>query len=197
MISAHPTSLRKNTFFSFLSSSLRLVTNFLFFVGIARVFGAEEFGTLTAHTLATLLIVLADFGIDTLLATEIAKNRVNADRIVRGYLFPKLVFALVASLILFFAPMVLTVSAGTEILMRVLCAFVFSSALMNFFLGLFKGLELLHLETIVSTVANGFLIGSLPFLWFMKRKHNRCINRFCHISNAGAWIVGILCSEVA
>ncbi|MBU1298287.1 MAG: oligosaccharide flippase family protein, partial [Bacteroidetes bacterium] len=71
--------IRHNSFFSFLSSFTRLLTNFLFFIGIARFYGAEIFGSFTAaHTLSLLFLYLADFGLDLMLTTQVARSKVNA-----------------------------------------------------------------------------------------------------------------------
>ncbi|HED05429.1 MAG TPA: hypothetical protein ENI61_01945, partial [Ignavibacteria bacterium] len=57
--------IRKNYLFSFLSISSRLIANVIVFWIIARYYGPDIFGQFSlAHTIATISILLGDFGLD-------------------------------------------------------------------------------------------------------------------------------------
>ena len=79
-------SIWKNSIFVFFTHAIRVVTNFLIFILIARFYGPESLGQFSlAFTIANISLVLADFGFDVLLTTEIAKNKKNAPKIISNY----------------------------------------------------------------------------------------------------------------
>src|SRR5882762_8439858 len=104
-----------NSLYSFLSQAIRLLTNFLMFVGIARFYGAEAFGQFTtAHTFSTIFIIFADFGFDSLLTTEIARNRDHAAELAQRYFSLKIICAVGASVAMTIFPLVKSFSSETR-----------------------------------------------------------------------------------
>ncbi|MFI5251806.1 MAG: flippase [Bacteroidota bacterium] len=160
--------IRKNSFFSFLSSAIRLGANMLLFVGIARFYGPEAFGQFTtAHTYLTIFYLLADFGFDVFLTTEIARDRSRIAEIF-GKVFPlKFVFSLGAlflmCLIGFYSP----VSPTTKVLMFVFSVGIIGNALSSSIFSLFKGLENFQHETWTSFIQNLILICGLLILGYL------------------------------
>jgi len=159
------TRIRRNSIFSLLSSGIRFATNFFLFLGIARFYGAEVFGQFTtAHTLSTLFLLLADFGLDLLFTTEVARQRENADLLFRRFFAVKLLFAGVAMIGIWLMPLAHNFSATTKGLIYIFGLSVAFNALMNFFFALFKGFEQLQHETRISFVANAVLLVLLILL---------------------------------
>jgi O-antigen/teichoic acid export membrane protein len=155
----------RNSFFAFLSQLIRLSTNLLLFVGIARLYGVEAFGQFTtAHTLSTVFLLLADFGFDVLVAMEIARNRPQAMQIARGYFSQKVVFAGTATVAMFGLSLVQHFSWQTRTLVQIFAVYVFGASLNNFFFAFFKGFEEFHHETRISFWINGGLLGLLIIL---------------------------------
>jgi O-antigen/teichoic acid export membrane protein len=147
--------IRWNSFFAFLSQLIRLLTNFLLFVGIARLYGPVAFGQFTtAYSLATIFLLFADFGFDTLLATEIARDRANVVHIAHRYFSLKIIFALCATVFMVLLTAMQHLSITTQSLMLIFSLFVFFSSLNNFFFALFRGIEEFQHETKISWVVN-------------------------------------------
>jgi O-antigen/teichoic acid export membrane protein len=166
--------IRENSFFALLSHLIRLSANFVLFVGIARYCGPDILGQFTtALTVATIFLLLADFGFDILLSSEVARARDRAPALLQAYLPAKLMFAVLASLLMAAAAGFDNVSPSTRTLVYIFCPYVFFGALMNFFLAFFKGSEQLHHETKITFVANVLLLGAsllvgifhYDFLW--------------------------------
>jgi O-antigen/teichoic acid export membrane protein len=162
--------IKWNSFFSFLSAFIRLLTNFILFAGIARLYGGEAFGQFaTAHSLSLIFLLLADFGFDTLLATEIARRREHAVEIAQKYFSLKVLFALGTALLMVGLPVIHRFSGPTTTYIMVFSLYVFFSSLNNCFFALFRGLEQLHHETRISFVSNmvllfaAFLVGFYHF----------------------------------
>ncbi len=160
--------IRWNSLFSFLSAAIRLGTNFLLFVGIARLYGAEAFGQFTtAHTFAVIFTLLADFGFDTLLSTEIARKRDEVVTIIHQYLSIKFIFCSIATVAMMFLPTIMHFSPETKTLVYIFSLYVFFSSLNNFFFALFRGLEQLHLETRISFLINTCIVALFIVFWFL------------------------------
>lgn len=163
------TNIWKNSFFVFLSQAIRLITNLLIFIGIPRLYGPEIFGQFSiAYTVATICIVIADFGFDVLLTTEIARNRSDAARIGTRYFSLKIIFASISTLIMIAIPSFQTFSAVSRLLIYILTAFVVLTTFTNFFYAMFRGFEKFELETRVSFTSNLILIILLAIVGFMR-----------------------------
>ena len=150
------TPVRRNSFFSLLSATLRLGTNFLLFVGIARLYGPVAFGQYTtAHALSTFFLMLADLGLDMLLALEVARHQESAAEVARRYAAIKLTVASAATLIMIAIGMFQPAESEVAILIVILGASVVFSALMNFEFALLRGLEQLQHEALITGIVNG------------------------------------------
>ena len=155
----------RNSFFATLSQFIRLATNFLLFIGIARLYGVEAFGQFTtAHTLSTVFLLLADFGFDILVAMEIARDRSHAVDVARRYFSQKVVFAGAATLGMIGLSFVRNFSPETRTLVQIFALYVLGASLNNFFFAFFKGYEEFHHETRISFWINGILLGLLLLL---------------------------------
>ncbi len=154
--------IKWNSLFYFLSFAIRLLTNFLLFVGIARFYGPETFGQFTAaHTLSTLFILFADFGFDTLLTTEVARHRERAVALTQQFLSIKLIFCVASTAVMFVLPFFRGASPQTRMLIEIFSFYVLLSALNNFFFALFRGFEHMHQETRISFIINLLLLALL------------------------------------
>ena len=163
------TNIWKNSFFAFLSQAIRLLTNLFVFVGIARLYGPKIFGQFSiAYTVATMCIVIADFGFDVLLTTEIARNRSEAARTGKRYFSLKIIFASISSLIMIAIPTFQTFSEESRLLIYVLTIFVILTTFNNFFYAIFRGFEKFEFETKISFTSNLVLIVLLAVFGFMK-----------------------------
>jgi O-antigen/teichoic acid export membrane protein len=158
-------NVRWNSFFAFLSQVIRIVTTIVLFIGIARFYGVDSFGQFaTAHTLSTIFLLLADFGFDSLLATEIARNREHATQLTSKYFSIKILFIFSATLLLFIFPYIHQFSPATNTLIQIFSLYVLSASLNSFFFALFKGFEEFSHETWISFVINLLLLILLVIL---------------------------------
>lgn len=161
--------IRRNSFFSLLSSGIRFLTNMFLFLGIARFYGPEIFGQFTtAHTLATLFLLLADFGLDLLFTTEVAKQRGEVERLFRSFAAVKILFSSVAVIGMCLIPLMHNTSAATRQLIYIFSLSIACNALMNFFFALFKGFEQLQHETRISFITNTVLLGLMLLLGVLR-----------------------------
>jgi O-antigen/teichoic acid export membrane protein len=161
----HGSRIKRNSLFAGLSQLIRLLANFVLFVGIARLYGPEAFGQFTAaHTLGTIFLLLGDFGFDVLLSTEVSRRRHQLTELAFTYFSAKILFATSAALLMLFVASLQHVSQATQTLMEVFCLFVLFSSLTNYFFALFRSVEELHYETWISFVMNSAMLGTLAVL---------------------------------
>ncbi|OGU61202.1 MAG: hypothetical protein A2V66_12730 [Ignavibacteria bacterium RBG_13_36_8] len=155
--------------FVFFSQVIRLFTNFLIFVGIARLYGPESVGQFSlAYTVAGICLVFADFGFDVLLTTEVAKNRKNAVNIVRRYFSMKIIFVGISSLIMIAIPSLQNFSQNSRILIYTLTLYVVFTSFANFFYAIFRGFEKFEYETKISFATNLILLILMVVFGFFK-----------------------------
>lgn len=161
--------IKKNSFFSLLSMSSRLIANVIVFWLIARIYGPDTFGTFTfAHTTATLLILLADFGFDILLTTEISKAKNNALNTFHNIFSYKIIFSISAFLIMWAFSFQSSYSQETRHILQIFSFFLLFTTLTNFSLALIKGFEKFAYESIVLLISNAGLIVIVIILSVMK-----------------------------
>ncbi len=159
----------KNSLFLFITQAIRLLTNIFIAVGIARLYGPEAFGQFSiAYTIATICIVIADFGFGVLLTTEIANNRNNAAIIGKKYFSMKIIFALLSSAIMITIPSFQTFSIQSRTLIYTLTLFVVFTTFTNFFNAIFRGFEKFNYETRISFITNLIFLILLVFLGILK-----------------------------
>lgn len=162
-------SLWKKSMFVSLSQLIRLFTNVLIFVGIARLYGPEEYGQFTiAYTLATIFIVVADFGFDVLLTTEVAKNRDQVVNIGRKFFSMKILFTLLSTTLMLLIPAFKAFSPGSRNIIYVLVLYMIFTTFTNFFNAIFRGYERFEFETKISFITNLILLSLLILLGTLK-----------------------------
>lgn len=161
--------IKRNSFFSLLSISSRLIANVIVFWLIARIYGPDPFGTFTfAHTTATLLILLADFGFDILLTTEISKAKKEALRTFHNIFSYKILFSITAFIIMWAFSLQSGYSQETRSILQVFTFFLLFTTLTNFSLALTKGFEKFQYESIVLVITNAGLVIVVTILSLLK-----------------------------
>lgn len=168
-MSQSPSTIWKNSFFLFFTQVIRLVTNFLIFVGIARLYGPESLGQFSiAFTVANLCIMIADFGFDVLLASEVAQNKSSALTICRKYFSIKVILAVIAFITMIVIPGFQTFSIQSRLLILALSFYVIFTTFTNFFYAIFRGFEKFEYETLNSFLSNILLLIALGLLGLFK-----------------------------
>ncbi|AFN73547.1 polysaccharide biosynthesis protein [Melioribacter roseus P3M-2] len=161
--------VRRNSVFSTITILSRLTVNVFIFWIIARYYGPKIFGQFTsAQVLAANFIIIADFGLDILLTTEIARNRNNALKLFRQIFSIKSIFSVTALLLMWLVMILGSFSYETKLLIFILSFYTFFSALSNYISALYKGFELLEYETKINLAMNLVLISLVLPLVLLK-----------------------------
>ena len=161
--------LKRNSILSLLSSGTRLVANSLMFIGIARFYGPEVFGSFSAaYILASIFIVVGDFGFDNLLTIEVSRSPERVAESVREYFSIKLLFCLFGLAAIWSLPLFEQLSPVTETLLFLLSFSVVFTSLTNFFFALFKGIEQFQHEFRISSIVNVALLIALVVIGLLR-----------------------------
>lgn len=161
--------IKKNTFFSFLTTSIRVVANFFLFWTIARYYGAEIFGQFTyAFTVITIFLFIADFGLDILLTIELPKNRSRINQIFQALFSIKIFFIGFTFILLIIYSLLINLSSTSFWLLIILSFYLIMTSLLNYLIAFFKGLEELRVETIVTFVYHVALILAVIVLCYIR-----------------------------
>lgn len=173
-------STHKNLYYSILAVSFRLIANVFVFWLLARVYDPIIFGQFTfAHSLATTLIVIADFGFDVFLTTEISSKKEKLESVFSNLFSYKVIFTFFTMAGMLSFAFMMNSSQNTKILVFLFSFFLASTTITNFMFALFRGIENLGYEMKVSLIMNLILIGILPILLLMKANIIIIASIFC------------------
>ncbi|MBT4857368.1 flippase [Candidatus Uhrbacteria bacterium] len=168
--------LAKNTFYLTLASIGQKAVAFLYFALIARLMGAEDTGAyFIALAIVTVIMVLDDVGITSVLIRETAKKGEDAKMWCRTVMGIKVITMPLTVVIAFFVPVFMGYSDDVVHLVRLATIIMLADTLSLTFYGILRGLHRLKFESIgifvgqMTTAAFGlfFLLtgsGTLPIL---------------------------------
>lgn len=160
-------TVRKNTIYSAITIFSRLFANVFIFWLLARFYGPEQFGIFTfAHALATTFIILADFGLDVLLITEIAAHPERKKEVINKLFGIKLIFVISAFLLMLLVSQIFPIGRKHFLLIFAFGFYLVFTSINNLLFGVFRGFEKFIFESRVAFISNLFLILlSLLFLY--------------------------------
>lgn len=143
---SHKQILLKNTFWLGLVEFFAKIIMFVVTVLIVRSFGAENFGRLNiAFSYAAVLMVLADFGLNTISTREIAKDPQRKQQYLANVFTIKLLISLILIVLSFLLLPVLHADPFIQKLFVLTMVFNLIQNLANFFNAVFAGLEVMEL----------------------------------------------------
>lgn len=153
------TRIRKNTFYTTITIFSRLFANVFLFWLLARFYGPEQFGQFAfAHALATTFIILADFGLDVLLITEISANVSDRSSYIQKLAGIKLFFVIIAFFFMLVTSLIFPLGKKYFVLILIFGFYLVFTSLNNFMFGIFRGYEKFIFEARVSLITNSLLV---------------------------------------
>ena len=151
--------IRRNSMYSFLAFALRLIANMALFVGIARFYGPAAFGQFSlAHVYFSIMLLIADFGYDFYLATEIGRDVRLTGELARKVLPVKIFFSGFAVLFMLTLAFTGQSDSNVRMLMVVLALAVPVNTLMTFVAAVFRGNQDVLPEARVAFTQNVLLL---------------------------------------
>lgn len=138
----------KNTLYLTMASIGQKVIAFVYFTIIARFFGVEDTGAyFLSLAIVTVIAVLNDVGITSIVIRETAKKTNDAKLWVKTALGVKVFTMPVAALIAFFVPVLLGYDGEVTFLIRIAVVVMLADTLSLTFYGVLRGLHALKFES--------------------------------------------------
>lgn len=149
----------KNTFFLFLTNFLSMFSGFIITILIARNSLPIDYGNFTfAQSYANLLLIVADFGLSTLIVVDIARNKDKLNEYlphVYGFkLFLSILFLVSNCVIINF----MHYDKNVVYLVYLTGAAYMFNSLFAFYCNVFRGLEMMQYETYLNILLQSLLI---------------------------------------
>lgn len=115
-----------------------------------------------------MFFLVADFGFDLLLITEIARNRDGSVSFIGRYFTAKMFFSVIATLGMILIAFISNIRIETKILIVILSTGIIPNAITGFCCAVFKGHESFYQEVRTSFIQNIFLLIMLIVLAILK-----------------------------
>ena len=129
------------------------IVQLVIFVYIARTFGKSGFGDFGfALAFSTIVIVLADFGINNLLIREISRDKKNADKYVSNALVIKLILAVVTFIISYIFLYFFDKSGSLTIITFLMVLFIVIQSFTDLFYSVFRAFERMYYDALIKIV---------------------------------------------
>jgi O-antigen/teichoic acid export membrane protein len=157
----------KNTHYAFLSNSIRIISNFIVFVLIARNVEVEDFGKFTfSITFTTLFLYVVNFGIDRLIILEVSRDRNIINRYFGNVMTAKLLISLASVALICLIVNIMGYPADTRYLVYVFTIAMIMTSFAGVPNSVFKGIQRLEYEFYVACINNIFLLTfTITVLW--------------------------------
>lgn len=155
----------KHTFFMGISTFLRLLTNVVLFILLARVWTVEVFGLFVyCFSISSVVVLFVDYGFSQKVLRDIGSNPEQVQSIVGHAFIAKLLSSTVLLLVIGATVVIFSGSDNTVNLVFILTTAAILNSFAEFFNVAFRGLGVFHKETVVVGVANALHFGLVVFL---------------------------------
>lgn len=158
----------KHTFFMTVSTLVRLLAGVVLFIFLARVLGPEDFGKLMyGFTLASLVVLVVEYGFSQQLLREIGKERTQVSQIMGRVFLAKLLLTILVLLGSYGFFTLFPRSADERHLFYWLLVAGILASFADFFNVAFRGIGRYYEETKVATLSSLFHLGFIGYLAFL------------------------------
>ena len=126
------------------------ILQLIVFVYLARSFGPLEFGNFGfALAFSLIIVIIADFGLSTLLIREISRNRNKVKKYVSNALAIKLLLSLVTFIAAFLYMNLMNYTASIRAVTYIMVLFVVLQSFTDLFYSVFRAFEKMHYDAII------------------------------------------------
>lgn len=141
-------SITQNTIFLTVASIGQKIISSLYFFVIAHLVGVENTGRyFFAIAFTTIFTVVADLGLGPVLTREIARAEENRERYINTALLAKIVFGVIAYLLIIFSSYILGYDSSLRFLLAISGITMFSDNILTVFYSTFRASKNLKLES--------------------------------------------------
>jgi O-antigen/teichoic acid export membrane protein len=161
------TARRITTNFLSLATSeiISKILQLMVYVYLARHLGKENFGIFSfGLAFAFLVVIIADFGLSTLLIREISRDKKSASKYLSNAFASKILLSIITLVFGFVALYVMNYPPETKIIAMVMLSFTVAQSFTDLFSSIFKAFERMYYDAIIKVIRMVLLIGLVLYL---------------------------------
>jgi len=153
-------------FASLLSSQIiSKLLQFVIFVYLAKTLGKEDFGIFSLGlALAFLFVIIADFGLSTLIIREVSRDKKSASKYLSNSIMIKLLLSAITfvSAYLFFS--IVGYSEEVRIIVYIMLGFTLLQSFTDLHYAIFRAFERMHYDAFIKILRMLILVGVIFYL---------------------------------
>ena len=158
-----------------MNTARRITSNFLYLTGseiiskiiqlvvfifLARSLGKEEFGIFSfGIAFALLIVIIADFGLITLLIREISRNKKLASKYLSNALAVKVLLSLITIIFAYLFLNLMNYSQNVKIVAYTMLLFTLIQSLTHLYYSIFRAFERMHYDALIKILRMFILAG--------------------------------------
>ncbi|MDP4143937.1 MAG: flippase [Bacillota bacterium] len=149
----------KNTFFLFITNFLNVFSSFVVSILLARKSLPTNFGDFsTSQNYANLLLIIADFGLSTLIVVNIARNKAKVNEYLPKIYSFKYFLCLVYLIISYTMINIIHYSTSVRVLVYITAFAYMCNSLFLFYSNVLRALEVMEYETYINMLVQTLLV---------------------------------------
>ncbi|MDP7197790.1 MAG: flippase, partial [SAR202 cluster bacterium] len=163
-----------------MNTARRITSNFLYLTGseiiskiiqlvvfifLARSLGKEEFGIFSfGIAFALLIVIIADFGLITLLIREISRNKKLASKYLSNALAVKVLLSLVTIIFAYLFLNIMNYSQNVKIVAYTMLLFTLIQSITHLYYSIFRAFERMHYDALIKILRMFILAGIIFYV---------------------------------
>jgi len=150
-----------------ISEIIAKILQLVIFIYVARIFGSLEFGNFGfAIAFSAIIVVIADFGLNTLLIREISRNKNKVKKYISNALTIKIFLSIVTFFITFIYLNFMNYAGSIKAVTYTMVLFMVIQSFTDLFYSVFRAFERMHYDAFIK-VLRMVILSSLIFIVVM------------------------------
>ncbi|MAH32902.1 hypothetical protein CL615_00765 [archaeon] len=135
------------------------------FIFLARSLGKEEFGVFSfGIAFALLIVIIADFGLITLLIREISRNKKLASKYLSNALAVKVLLSLITLIFAYLFLNLMDYSQNVKIVAYIMLLFTLIQSVTHLYYSIFRAFERMHYDALIKILRMFILAGMIFYV---------------------------------
>jgi len=142
------------------SEIISKILQLIIFIYLARTLGNDEFGMFSlGFAFAFLIVIIADFGLESLLVREISRNRNAASKYLSNALMVKILLSIITLIVTYLFLNVMAYSTEVKSVVYILLSFTIIQSFTYLHYSIFRAFEQMHYDASIKILRMLILVG--------------------------------------
>ena len=153
-------------FLSLISSQvISKVIQLIIFVYLARILGKSDFGIFSfGLAFAFLFVILADFGLSTLMVREMSRDKKSASKYLSNAIVIKFILSIITLLFAYLVLNIMDYSTEVKIVAYIMLGFTLMQSLTELHYSIFRAFERMYYDAFIKILRMFILAGAIFYL---------------------------------